>query len=111
MANLKPTTDQGASYTATQIEISTGMKFTNSAELETKAASENYLQFYDTSNLSALKALLVVQTSGMFDVTIDVNNKKISAWKRITDSNANYLSTGAHIFMLNGKKCLCVILV
>lgn len=106
VANLKPTTDQGASYTATQIEISTGMKFTSSAELETKAASENYLQFYDTSNLSALKALLVVQTSGMFDVTIDVNNKRISAWKRITDSNANYLSTGAHIFMLNGKKVL-----
>ena len=69
--------------------------------------NDSYVQFYETSNASAMKCLMQLRGVGIFDVTLDIPNKKVTSCEKITDSNGNCNSLGAHIFMLRGHKLLC----
>lgn len=81
--------------------IKTGIKDLNASGSET---SENRIDFYDTSSATAYRALLELQNNGHYDITINVNTGTVTSCKRIPDSNSNYLSTGAKIFVFDGHK-------
>ena len=70
--------------------------------------NDNYLNFYDTSNESAMKCLLQVRGVGIYDVTLNATAGTVTSVNAITcTSNAEYNSLGAHIFMMRGRKLLC----
>ena len=75
--------------------------------LTAASTGNNYIQFYDTSDLTRYRALLQLHGNGLYDVVINVTAGKQVSCTRIPDSSvANYMNSGAHIFMLNGHKLL-----
>ena len=75
--------------------------------LEASSTGNNYIQFYDTSDATRYRALLQLHGNGLYDVVINVEKEQSVSVTRIPDSSvANYMNTGAHIFMLNGHKLL-----
>lgn len=75
--------------------------------LKTSTTGNNFIQFYDTSDKTRNRALLQLHGNGLYDVVINLEDRVSVSSTRIPDSSAaNYMNTGAHIFMLNGHKML-----
>lgn len=76
--------------------------------IKSGGGNDNYINFYDTSNESAMKCLLQVRGVGIYDVTLNATAGTVTSIKAIScTSNAEYNSLGAHIFMMRGRKILC----
>ena len=73
----------------------------------TAGGNDNYVQFYETSDASAMKCLMQLRGVGLYDVTLNLTAETVTSVKAIScTANAEYNSLGAHIFTLRGHKLL-----
>ena len=90
----------------------TELKTTGKKEFDTGIASgggnDNYVQFYESSNASAMKCLMLVRGVGIYDVTLNYTAGTVTSVNVIpSTANEEFNSIGAHIFMMRGRKLLC----
>ena len=64
------------------------------------------IQFYDTEDPSSYKCMMQLRGKGIYDVTLNLNTKKVVECNQIPDANANCNSLGTHIFTFNDHKFL-----
>ena len=101
----------GTNTKITAITISSGTA-TGKKDFDTGIVSgggnDNYLNFYDTSDKTAMKCILQVRGVGIYDVTLNHTAGTVTSVKEIPcTANEEFNSLGAHIFMLRGRKLLC----
>lgn len=101
----------GTNTKITAITISSGTA-TGKKDFDTGIVSgggnDNYLNFYDTSDKTAMKCILQVRGVGIYDVTLNHTAGTVTSVKEIPcTANEEFNSIGAHIFMLRGRKLLC----
>ena len=73
----------------------------------TAGGNDNYVQFYETSDASAMKCLMQLRGVGLYDVTLNLTAETVTSVNAIScTANAEYNSLGAHIFTLRGHKLL-----
>ena len=106
-------TGTGSEITAISVGVSgTNLAATGKKEFDTGIKSaqgnDNYVQFYESSNASAMKCLMFVRGVGIYDVTLNYTNGTVTSVTEIPcTANEEFNSIGAHIFMMRGRKLLC----
>lgn len=101
----------GTGTTITAITVSNGAvtgKKTFDTGKASGGGSDNYVQFYETSDPTAMKCLMQLRGMGLYDVTLNVNAGTVTSCVQIPDQSGrlNSASLGAHIFTLCGHKFL-----